>query len=305
LSKRAGTAAAARAAHALRCLRPSNRHCLRRAPSTLHPPFSPSLPIDGLAVDWWSLGTLLFEMICGLPPFYDRNRPVMYKKILEAPLTPPADMSPEAVDLCSKMLVRDPASRLGYRGADEIKAHPFFRSIDWARLERRELAPPWVPRVSDETDTRNIASEFTNEPAGVTPSPMGSRLRDVMQQPGGGGASPPPFTDFTFTHSNVLDGETYRVSLSEDEAPRDLEAAGLGRASSGMGAAGMAAAGGGEGAGGEGGRGSGATGGGVGGGGGGGGGGSGSEALDRTGDSNNSSRDLSVMGALEGLRIGS
>jgi serum/glucocorticoid-regulated kinase 2 len=177
----------------------------------------------GVAVDWWSLGTLLFEMIVGLPPFYDRNRPTMYKKILEAPLTPPPDMSPEAVDLCSKMLVREPQNRLGYRGAAEIKAHPFFSSIDWEKLERKEHTPPWVPRVSDETDTRNIASEFTNEAPGVTPSPAGSRLRDVMNaQSGGTGASPPSFSNFTFTQLSTLDGNTYRVSLSEDEAPRDI-----------------------------------------------------------------------------------
>ena len=177
----------------------------------------------GIAVDWWSLGTLLFEMIAGLPPFYDRNRPAMYKKILEAPLIPPPDMSPEAVDLCSKMLIREPTARLGYRGAEEIKRHPFFATLDWNKLERKEYTPPWVPRVIDETDTRNIASEFTNEPPMVTPSPAGSRLRDMT------GATPPSFTDFTFTHSSILDGNTYRVSISEEDTnDRDgLRSAGI------------------------------------------------------------------------------
>jgi hypothetical protein len=75
------------------------------------------------------------------------------------------------------------------------------------------------------------SSTATRPAAGVTPSPVGSRLRDVMgAQPGGAGGSPPSFQDFTFTASNVLDGQVYRVSLSEDEGPRDLEAAGLGAA---------------------------------------------------------------------------
>jgi len=57
----------------------------------------------------------------------------------------------------------------------------------------------------------------------VTPSPAGSRLRDVMNaQSGGTGASPPSFSNFTFTQLSTLDGNTYRVSLSEDEAPRDI-----------------------------------------------------------------------------------
>ena len=144
----------------------------------------------GAAVDWWSLGTLLYEMIAGLPPFYDRNRPIMYRKILESTLEFPPDMSPEACDLISRMLARDPRARLGYQGSSEIKAHPFFRAYDWDKLYRREMQPPWTPNVSSETDTHNIASEFTSEPAGVTPSPVGSRLRDVM----GSGEEPPMFT---------------------------------------------------------------------------------------------------------------
>ncbi len=236
----------------------------------------------GMAVDWWSLGTLLYEMIAGLPPFYDRNRPVMYKKILEAPLVPPADMSPEALDLCSKMLVREPTARLGYRGAEEIKAHPFFKGIDWAALERREVTPPWTPRVSDEMDTRNIASEFTTEPAMVTPSPAGSRLRDAT------GATPPSFNDFTFTHSNILDGHTYRVSLSEADAERELERDGAFAAGGGGGGGGggSRASSRGNDAGGS------DTGGARD--------GSGSNALDRSGDV--SGDEAGVMGGLEGLR---
>lgn len=181
----------------------------------------------GVAVDWWSLGTLLFEMIAGLPPFYDRNRQVMYRKILEAPLEPPPFMTPEAADLCAKLLVREPTARLGYNGGAEIKAHPFFRSIDWAALDAKAIPPPWKPMVADAADVRNIASEFVNEPAGVTPSPAGSRLRDMT------GATPPSFTDFTFTHSNALggDGSTYRVSFNaagggagdDDDDDDDLE----------------------------------------------------------------------------------
>lgn len=173
----------------------------------------------GVAVDWWSMGTLLYEMIAGLPPFYDKNRQVMYRKILEAPLEPPPFMSPEALDVCSKLLIREPTARLGYKGAEEIKAHPFFRSIDWNKLDRMDITPPWTPAVRDASDTRNIASEFTNEPAAVTPSPAGSRLRDVT------GATPPSFDAFTFTHQCVLDGQTYRVSFAdEDDDPTSPDA---------------------------------------------------------------------------------
>ncbi|RYG54067.1 hypothetical protein EON66_07665 [archaeon] len=97
----------------------------------------------------------------------------------------------------------------------QIKAHPFFKSIDWDALDRREIPPPWRPTVADEADVRNIASEFTNEPAAVTPSPAHSKLRDMT------GSTPPSFTDFTFTHNSILDGQTYRVSFADEEDDGD------------------------------------------------------------------------------------
>jgi serine/threonine protein kinase len=166
----------------------------------------------GAGVDWWSLGTLVWEMIMGLPPFYDKSRQTMYRKILEAPLERPASgMSADAFDFCSKMLARDPKKRLGYGGGDEVLSHPFFKSINMADLMAMKLPPPWVPAVAGPEDTGNIAPEFTAEPAAVTPSPAGGRLKDAT------GATPPSFRDFTFTHASVIDGKTYRVSFSSED----------------------------------------------------------------------------------------
>ena len=66
-------------------------------------------------------------------------------------------------------------------------------------------------------DTSNIAQEFTAEPAAVTPSPAQSRLREVVKE-ATGGDTPPSFKEFTFTHSSVLDGQTYRVSFAGEWA---------------------------------------------------------------------------------------
>ncbi|KAL2061535.1 hypothetical protein VTL71DRAFT_6912 [Oculimacula yallundae] len=116
-------------------------------------------------VDWWTLGVLLYEMLTGLPPFYDENTNEMYRKILSEPLHFPSAevVPPSAKDLLTKLLNRKPDLRLGANGASEIKAHPFFHSIDWRKLLQRKYEPTFKPNVTDALDTKNFDVEFTQE----------------------------------------------------------------------------------------------------------------------------------------------
>jgi serum/glucocorticoid-regulated kinase 2 len=98
-------------------------------------------------VDWWTLGVLLYEMLTGLPPFYDENTNEMYKKILQDPLQFQPDIDPHARSLLIRLLDRDPAKRLGANGAAEIKSHRFFESIDWRKLLQKKIQPTFRPNV--------------------------------------------------------------------------------------------------------------------------------------------------------------
>jgi serine/threonine protein kinase len=115
----------------------------------------------GKAVDWWSFGTLIFEMMTGLPPFYCEDVQQMYNKIMTAQLTIPDTMSPEAGDLIRKLLERDPEKRLS--DPEHLKKHPFFAPLNWGDLMAKRIPPPFIPEVRDELDTQNVDPTFTEE----------------------------------------------------------------------------------------------------------------------------------------------
>ncbi|XP_067006331.2 serine/threonine-protein kinase Sgk1 [Anabrus simplex] len=118
------------------------------------------------SVDWWCLGAVLYEMMYGLPPFYSRNTADMYDRILNKPLVLRPSVSESARDILAKLLHKDRHRRLGsgYRGFDEVKAHHFFRLIDWELLLAKAIQPPFNPNVQNVMDLRNIDPEFTREP---------------------------------------------------------------------------------------------------------------------------------------------
>ncbi|XP_058197148.1 uncharacterized protein LOC131313080 [Rhododendron vialii] len=107
--------------------------------------------------DWWSLGAIMYEMLVGYPPFYSDDPMSTCRKIVNwrthLKFPDEAKLSPEAKDLISKLLC-NVNQRLGSKGAYEIKAHPWFKSVDWDRIYQMEAA--FLPEVKDELDTQNF-----------------------------------------------------------------------------------------------------------------------------------------------------
>jgi len=112
----------------------------------------------GKAVDWWALGILMYEMLAGYPPFYDEDPLGIYQKILEGKIKFPWHFDRHSKDLIKKLLTADLTKRLGNlkAGADDVKKHKWFASLDWGALSTRAVPAPIQPVVGDESDTSNF-----------------------------------------------------------------------------------------------------------------------------------------------------
>ena len=121
--------------------------------------------------DWWSFGILLFEMLCGLPPFYVENLDKMYDMIKNNPVKFPKriTLSEEAKDVIKKLLEKNPKKRLGSQnGIEEIKKHPFFASIDFDLIVEKKIKAAFIPELTNDTDVQYFDEEFTNEEVGMS-----------------------------------------------------------------------------------------------------------------------------------------
>uniref|UniRef100_A0A8C4GUN9 Ribosomal protein S6 kinase n=1 Tax=Dicentrarchus labrax TaxID=13489 RepID=A0A8C4GUN9_DICLA len=148
------------------------------------------------AVDWWSLGALMYDMMTGSPPFTAENKKKTIDKILKCKLNLPPYLTIDARDIIKKLLKKNPAQRLGSSKPDcaDIQKHPFFRHINWDDLLSKRVEPPYKPQLQSDEDVSQFDTRFTRQ----TPvdSPDDSTLSHSAEL---------AFAGFTYVAPSVLE----------------------------------------------------------------------------------------------------
>uniref|UniRef100_A0A4W6FJF8 Protein kinase C n=1 Tax=Lates calcarifer TaxID=8187 RepID=A0A4W6FJF8_LATCA len=153
----------------------------------------------GPSVDWWALGVLLYEMLSGHAPFEAENEDDLFESILNEEIVYASWLSTEAVNILKAFLTKNPARRLGCvaseGGEGAVTSHKFFADIDWEKLNRREIEPPFKPRIKTPEDVNNFDPDFTQEEPTLTPidDPL---IPSINQE---------EFRNFSFTSSELLE----------------------------------------------------------------------------------------------------
>ncbi|KAJ8370548.1 hypothetical protein SKAU_G00105760 [Synaphobranchus kaupii] len=143
------------------------------------------------SVDWWSFGVLLYEMLIGQSPFHGDDEDELFESIRMDTPHYPRWITKESKDLLEKLFERDSTRRLGVIG--NIRSHSFFKTINWVALEKREVDPPFKPKVKAPNDCSNFDREFLSEKPRLSHSDK--NFIDSMDQTA--------FAGFSFINSNM------------------------------------------------------------------------------------------------------
>ncbi|KAF2724993.1 kinase-like protein [Polychaeton citri CBS 116435] len=169
-------------------------------------------PYD-FVVDWWSLGAIGFDLLTGSPPFGGNNHAKIQQNILKQKLQLPYFLGPDAKDLLTRLLRKEPHKRLGYNLSKDlkvIKAHRFFKKINWKKLEKREMEPPITPVITDPELAENFSSSFTDlplSPVAVRGNAFEQQMEESIRK-----MEHDPFGGFSFVASeSLLESEDFMM----------------------------------------------------------------------------------------------
>ncbi|KAJ4944758.1 hypothetical protein JOQ06_013298 [Pogonophryne albipinna] len=159
------------------------------------------------AVDWWSLGALMYDMMTGSPPFTAENRKKTMDKILKCKINLPPYLTIDARDLIKKLLKKSAAQRLGSSKEDcaDIQKHPFFRHINWDDLLNKTVEPPYKPQLQSDEDVSQFDTIFTRQ------TPVDSPDDTTLSQ-----SAELAFAGFTYVAPSVLETGPFKTSMDRE-----------------------------------------------------------------------------------------
>jgi protein kinase A len=117
------------------------------------------------SVDWWSLGVLIYEMLTGYTPFYDKTPMKTYENILQGQVRYPSNLHPHALDLLQQLITKDLSRRLGnlQGGSADVKAHPWFTEVIWEKLLSKDIETPYEPPIQAGVGDTSLFDRYPEE----------------------------------------------------------------------------------------------------------------------------------------------
>lgn len=160
-------------------------------------------------VDFWSMGTLLYEFLTGITPFWAETHTEMYRRVLEDTLVFPEDFDPVTADFIDGLLQRDPSMRLGVGidGPQQICSHPYFDGLDWDDVFHKRITPRYIPDLKSDMDFSNFDDSFLQMVPRISNPPgkiiLTSDIQDI-------------FEGYSYTES-VVDSDRLTISTDTED----------------------------------------------------------------------------------------
>jgi serine/threonine protein kinase len=146
----------------------------------------------GASVDYWTMGVFIYELMLGQPPYSGESEEDLFESITTSTPRYPKALSRTAASIMQGLMAKVPNMRLGCKsaGKNEIKEHPFYKDVDWDKLEAKGVTPPYVPQKA--TNVEDAAKNFDETFTGAKPelTPTDKKLVETIDQS--------EFKDFSF-----------------------------------------------------------------------------------------------------------